>query len=318
VALILDVLGIGQRSGVLAESREQSRAGAEQKAQSGLEQQRLLLFRAGSFERLAVPLSLVSRLEEFPRDSIEHAGGSQVVQYRNRILPLVPLRALLESDAPGCDELPDPVQVIVFNDGERSVGVVVDQILDVAEEAVTVRQKSDRPGLLGSAVVGKRVTDFLDLNPIIHAGSDTWFQGGAEASAGKRILLAEASAFSRGLIRSGLDMAGHHVVEAANLDDALRELEQQPVDLVAAGLDLPPGGSSALLTAMRRRPEWQAIPLLALADSAEIAQSSTVRDAGFQDCQAKFDRDAMLASVSRLAAAVASADPQPVSVGEEK
>ncbi len=56
VALILDVLGIGQRSGVLAESREQARAAAEQKTQSGVEQQRLLLFRAGSFERLAVPL----------------------------------------------------------------------------------------------------------------------------------------------------------------------------------------------------------------------------------------------------------------------
>ena len=74
VALILDVLGIGQRSGVLAESREQTRAAAEQKTQAGIEQQRLLLFRAGSFERLAVPLSLVARLEEFPQSSIEHRG----------------------------------------------------------------------------------------------------------------------------------------------------------------------------------------------------------------------------------------------------
>ena len=122
VALILDVLGIGQRSGVLAESREQARASAEQKSQAGTEQQRLLLFRAGSFERLAVPLSLVARLEEFPRNSIEYAGGCQVVQYRNRILPLVPLRAVLESSAPDPDQMPDPVQVVVFNDGDRSVG----------------------------------------------------------------------------------------------------------------------------------------------------------------------------------------------------
>ena len=56
VALILDVLGIGQRSGVLSESREQTRAASEQKTQAGVEQQRLLLFRAGSFERIAVPL----------------------------------------------------------------------------------------------------------------------------------------------------------------------------------------------------------------------------------------------------------------------
>jgi len=317
VALILDVLGIGQRSGVLAETREQARASAEQQTPSGIEQQRLLLFRAGSFERLAIPLSLVARLEEFPRNSIEHAGGSQVVQYRNQILPLVLLRAVLGCGGPDQDETPDPVQVVVFNDGDRSVGVVVDQILDVAEEEVTVRRKSSRKGLLGSAVVGKRVTDFLDLNQVIHAATDSWFQR-AGGSSGKRILVAEASPFSRGLIRSGLDMAGYRVVEAGNLDEAVRGLEQQPVDVVVAALDLPPDGSSALLAAMRRRPEWEAIPILALADSAEQIQASTVRTAGFQDCQAKFDREAMLDSVARLASALASSERAPVCAGEKR
>ncbi|MGA2194788.1 MAG: hybrid sensor histidine kinase/response regulator [Bryobacteraceae bacterium] len=318
VALILDVLGIGQRSGVLAESRDQARAAAEQKTQSGIEQQRLLLFRAGSFERLAVPLSLVARLEEFPQSSIEHAGGGQVVQYRNRILPLVSLRAVLESGAPGQDQTADPVQVIVFNDGERSLGVVVDQILDVAEDAVTVRQKTSRQGLLGSAVVGKQVADFLDLNQVIHAAAADWFQGTGGSASGKRILVAESSAFSRGLIRSGLDMAGYRVLEAANLDEVIRGLEQQPVDLVVTALDLPPNGSAALLAAMRRRPEWQAIPVLALADSALQVQAGAGQAAGFQDCQPKFDREAMLESVARLASALASAETAPVTAGEER
>jgi two-component system, chemotaxis family, sensor kinase CheA len=148
VALILDVLGIGQRSGVLAESREQARAGRNRRP-IGDRAAAAALFRAGSFERLAVPLSLVARLEEFPQSSIERAGGCQVVQYRNRILPLIPLRDVLESGAPDQDQTADPVQVIVFNDGDRSVGVVVDQILDVAEEAVTVRQKSAAKVCLG-------------------------------------------------------------------------------------------------------------------------------------------------------------------------
>ena len=64
-------------------------------------------------------------------------------------------------------------------------------------------------------------------------------------------------------------MAGYKVVEAANLAEAIRNLEQQPVDLVVASLDLPPSGSSALLAALRGRAEWKAIPVLALADSAE-------------------------------------------------
>jgi two-component system, chemotaxis family, sensor kinase CheA len=318
VALILDVLGIGQRSGVLAESREQSRAVADQKTQSGVERQRLLLFRSGSFERLAVPLSLVARLEEFPRSSIEHAGGCQVVQYRNRILPLVPLRSVLEPGAPSHDQTAESVQVIVFNDGDRSLGVVVDQILDVAEDAVTVRQKTNRKGLLGSAVVGKLVADFLDLNQVIRAAAEDWFQSSNGSANGKRILLAEASAFSRGLIRSSLDMAGYRVLEAANLDEAIRGLEQQPADIVVAALDLPPNGSSALLAAMRRRPEWQGIPLLALADSAAQIEAPSVRTAGFQGCQTKFDQAAMLESLSQLASALASTETAPICVGEKR
>ena len=318
VALILDVLGIGQRSGVLAESREQTRAAAAQKTQSVAEQQRLLLFRAGSFERLAVPLSLVARLEEFRRSSIEHAGGCQVVQYRNRILPLVALRTLLEPGASDPDQTADPVQVIVFNDGDRSVGVVVDQILDVAEEAVTVRQKTGRKGLLGSAVVGKHVADFLDLNQVIRAAADDWFQGSAWSAGGKRVLLAEASAFSRGLIRSGLDMAGYRVVEAANLDEAVRGLEQHPVDIVITALDLPPNGSPDLLSALRCRKEWQGIPVLALADSAEQVRARAGQPEDFQDCQIKFDREAMLESVARLASRLASSAGAPVCAGEER
>ena len=315
VALILDVLGVGQRSGVLAEFREQAHGSSEQKAQAGIEQQRLLLFRAGSFERLAVPLSLVARLEEFPQSSIEHASGFQVVQYRNRILRLVSLQAVLEPNAP-CQDQPDPVQVIVFNDGDRSVGLVVDQILDVAEEAVTVRQQSGRKGILGSAVVGKRVTDFLDLNHVIHAATENWFEGMGGPANGKRILLVEASAFSRGLIRSGLDMAGYRVLEAANLDEAIRGLEQQPVDVVVTTMALPPNGTTALLAAMRRRPEWKRIPVLALAESIGQIQTPDFQSAGFQDCQSKFDKDAMLESLSRLASAIASAETAPLCAGE--
>ena len=208
--------------------------------------------------------------------------------------------------------------MIVFNDGDRSVGVVVDQILDVVEETVMVRQKSTRKGLLGSAVVGKRVTDLLDLNEVIHAANESWFQGAGGSGNGKSILVAEGSAFSRGLVRSGLDMAGYRVEEAANLDEAIRELEQQPADVVVAAMDLPPSGSAALLAAMRARPEWERIPLLGLVDSAGQRQLSDVRTAGFEDCQAKFDGNAILESVARLASAQASRETAPMCAGEEK
>jgi two-component system chemotaxis sensor kinase CheA len=314
VALILDVLGVGQLSGVLAELREPARLTAEQKAQSGAEVQRLLLFRAGSFDRLAIPLSLVARLEEFPQSSIEQAGGRRVVQYRNRILPLVPLASLLEPDAP--QQYADPVQAIVFDDSGRSVGIVVDQILDVVEDTVTVRCKTSRKGLLGSAVVGKHVADFLDLNYVIREAADGWSDTDSSASQGKRILLVEPSAFSRGLIRSGLNMEGYQVFEATGVNEAVSELERNPVDVVVTALDLPPDGSSALISAIRARPDSTAIPVLALADSAEQARTHAGEPA-FQDCRDRLDREGMLASLARLASAV-SANASTVTVAKEQ
>jgi two-component system chemotaxis sensor kinase CheA len=316
VALILDVLGIGQKSGVLSEFVEQARASGQQRAQVEITQQRLLLFRAGSFGRLAVPLSLVARLEEFPQSSIEHASGVPVVQYRDGILPLVSLQTVLEPNASDPSEPADPVQVVVFNDGNSSVGMVVDEILDVTEDAVTVRQQSDRNGLLGSAVVGKQVTDFLDLNAIIRATGRSWLESNSGYAGGQKVLLADASAFSRALVRNGLEMAAYVVLEAANLEEAITALEQQGVDVVLAALDLPPGGGSDLLRAMRLRKEWDKIPVVVLADSAEEVRTAAAREAGFEDCQPKFERVLVLESVAKLVSpAPAGFDAAPLLVG---
>src|SRR5208283_4410336 len=110
------------------ESREQSRAEKEHKEEALSDRQTFLLFRAGSFERVAVPLSMVARLEEFPQSKIEHAGGRRVVQYRGRILSLASLGTILEAGAADTASVQDPAQVIVFTDGDRSVGLLVDQI----------------------------------------------------------------------------------------------------------------------------------------------------------------------------------------------
>ncbi len=283
VALILDVQGIGQASGVLEETREQVRRGSEAADRAEHELHRLLLFRAGAYERIAIPLSIVARLEEFPRSSIERAGDAMVVQYRQRILPLVVLRNLLESGEADGISTADPAQVIVFDDGDQRLGIVVDQILDIAEQAITVRQRSTRKGFLGSAVVGTRVADFLDVDHVLQASAARWFQGTGASGKEKTVLLADRSPFARGLTRGTLEMSGYTVVEAGNLDQAMRELEQHPVDAVLVAEDLPPRGAGALADAMHSRPEWALIPVMDLAGwdkrrGAHAPQASETQD----------------------------------------
>ncbi len=275
VALILDVLGIGERSGVLSQSQEQVRGSAARTARADTEEQSLLLFRAGPFERLAVPLSLVARLEEFPAAQIERAGGAQVVQYRNRILPLVQLETLLCPRSDGEAQVADPAQVIVFRDGDRSLGVVVDQILDIAEDSITVRQRTGRNGLLGSAVVGKRVADFLDLDYVFAASAAAWSQGTA-GTQGKTVLVADASAFVRAMMRNRLEMAGYRVLEAGSVEDSIRRLERQPADTVLAGPALLEG-EQGLRAVLRQRTEWESLPVIAI---GEVESNKGGRDTG--------------------------------------
>lgn len=312
VALILDVMGIGQLSGVVQEAAEHALGGAGQKDEATSDRQSFLLFRAGSFDRLAVPLSLVARLEELPQSRIERAGGRAVAQYRGRILPIAPLGPILEPGSADSASRNDPAQVIVFSDRDRSVGIEVDEILDIAEETIAIRHEASRPGLLGSAVIGKKITDFLDLPSVISKIDEFWFSSQQGAPARRTtVLVAEGASFSRGLVRNYLEMAGHRVIEAATTEQALQELGKRKIDVLMAALDLPPEGGAGLLDCMRNNQELAGIPAIALAGQSEELEGPSPGRPRFEEYQMKFDREGMLRSILHLVTAVGTEPATP-------
>jgi two-component system chemotaxis sensor kinase CheA len=233
VALILDVMGLSQRAGL---STRDNNAGHNHADQIGdlSEKQTLLLFRAGSFDRLAVPLSLVARLEEFPKERVENAAGRHVVQYRSQILPLVPLSEQLDGSRPDW-ETAEKVQVVVFSEGEKSVGLVVDQIVDIVEDHVSVKRASTQHGLVGSAVVGQKVTDFVDLRAVLDSSGEHIFGDGRSGLSKMIVMVAGPSALERGLVRSYVEMADCRVIEASSIEEVLDRAHRQRMDAVIAG-----------------------------------------------------------------------------------
>jgi two-component system chemotaxis sensor kinase CheA len=175
VALILDVMGLAQYANVVAEVRDRAVAGKTKAAERVDERQTLLLFNAGQNARMAIPLSMVARLEEFPRSLVERSGNQDVVQYRGQILPLIQVANFLPN-AGGAPDLGDPVQVVVYSEAGRSVGLVVAKINDIVQETLTVKRGGGRDGILGSAVVQDRVTDFLDVSGVIRAADPTFYE----------------------------------------------------------------------------------------------------------------------------------------------
>jgi two-component system chemotaxis sensor kinase CheA len=63
----------------------------------------------------------------------------------------------------------DPLQVVVYSENGCSVGLVVEQILDIVDEVVTGTQRVSQPGILAAAVIQGKVTDLLDAHGVIEA-----------------------------------------------------------------------------------------------------------------------------------------------------
>ena len=130
-------------------------------------------------DRFAVPLGLVSRLEEFNRNEVESAGAQEVVQYRGEIMPLIRLSNMLPTPPTAGygydDEETEKLQVVVYSHHARSVGLVVDRIIDIVEDSLEVQRESHHTGVLSSVVIQDRVTDLVDIEGVVRAFDPTFF-----------------------------------------------------------------------------------------------------------------------------------------------
>jgi two-component system, chemotaxis family, sensor kinase CheA len=179
VALIIDVIGLAQHAGAIGEAKDQAKGGAGLRAESSLElrrgdeRQALLVFAVGEDSVMALPLSMVARLEEFSPNRLENVRGRRVVQYRGEILSLIDL----SETGGGMDN--GSVHVIVYSEGDRSVGFVVSRIIDVVEDVVHIDTSTAQSGILGAAVIGGKVTSMLDVQGVIRSHDPSFFEGRA-------------------------------------------------------------------------------------------------------------------------------------------
>jgi two-component system chemotaxis sensor kinase CheA len=172
VALILDVGGLARASGVVS-TAERVAARNQAAAQAEMAQRQSLLVVAAGGGRVAIPLSVVARLEDFTNQTVQQVGSRTVVFYRGEIMPVVPLASLVGNG--GYGEPPTKLRAIIFSEGGRSIGLTVDEIIDIVEETVVLNEDYARPGVLGSTMLRGQVTELLDLAALIQ-GYDPRFQ----------------------------------------------------------------------------------------------------------------------------------------------
>jgi two-component system chemotaxis sensor kinase CheA len=130
----------------------------------------LLVFRAGSMQPKAVPLGLITWLEEVDAQTIELSNGRHMVQYRGQLMPLITMNESIGVKAEGAQTL------LVFSDGVRWMALVVDQIIDIVEDRLDIQVAGDAPGMLGSAIIKGQATEIIDVGHFLPLAFEDWFR----------------------------------------------------------------------------------------------------------------------------------------------
>ncbi|RVT97432.1 response regulator [Rhodovarius crocodyli] len=301
VIMILDPNGIARGTGLGVETNGEAAATltAATRSAESRDHTAVLLFRAGEGAPKAVPLGLIARLEDLPAERIEQAGDSLVVQYRGSLMPLIPLSGYgAVMPAPGSKQA-----VLVFGDGAHSMGLMVDEILDVMETQLVIDGAGARQGFLGSSVIADKVTEVLDCAYWLHQGGADWFSATAKAkevTRKPRVLLVEDSSFFRNLVVPALSAAGYAITGLPNPREALRLREAgEMFDIILSDINMPEMDGLQFVRAIRDGGPWQELPVIALSAQAEPDDVEAGREAGFTDYVAKYDRDALIGALTQ-------------------
>jgi two-component system chemotaxis sensor kinase CheA len=269
VVMILDLNAVvGAVSGPGAAKAE---VADEEGQQQPTESTTLLLFRAGSQAPRAVPLALVTRLEQIAPGTVEVSGGRTVIQYRDQLMPVVDI-----AGAPIDASESRPRPVLVFTDVGRNMGLAVDEIIDIAEAGVRLDLKSDGPASLGSAIIRGRTTEFLDVAHFVRQVFGGWFLdeekepfGGDSAGESRRVLLVDDSAFFRNLLTPVLENNGYRVTAAAGPEQALRMRDGGELfDIIVSDIEVPGMDGFGFAAAAGRAAGSGSVDLIPVASSA--------------------------------------------------
>lgn len=313
VIMILDPGGIAKVTGENKMSEDAEKTAAENMILNSETKTSLLLFTAGISAPKAVPLSLISRLENIELADIERTDGQMLVQYRGTLMPLIPFNDAVHIGTEGQKPL------LVFADRGKSVGIIVDSIVDIREEVINVQVSNNKPGLVGSAIISGKATEIIEVMHYLNSVHGDWFKDHGDepfmdqkkseddAKSGKssrrKILLVDDSPFFRNMLCPVLTVAGYDVVAVESPIKALELSERgDKFDIIISDIEMPEMNGFDFATRVKASKEWQHIPMVAMTSHATPEDIDHGYKSGFDRYIAKFDRETLLDTITRTLA----------------
>ena len=292
VVLIVDPNGVARLVGAAAsENTENEPREAAAEVHRG-ERTTMLVFRAGAGNLQALPLSLVTRLEEIEAGEFQRSGSRTLLHYRDRLVPVTPV-----ADTRLRSEGIQPL--VIVSNGDLTVALAVEAIVDIVEDTFELEMAAaGERGIIGSAMIRGRATDILDLAHYLPLNEPGWFAAGRSAEPSGRILLVEPSDFLRDMLTPVLKASGRIIATLADFSAASLAAAGEPIMSALLDLDRDSDAAFAFATALRERAKGERLRILGLTTCATPDLHMRAAQAGFDDILAKFDRRALLSELN--------------------
>ena len=295
VVLIVDPNGVARLVGAaISEDVEQEPREAAAQVHRG-ERTTMLVFRAGTGTLQALPLSLVTRLEEIEAGEFQRSGSRTLLHYRGRLVPVTPV-----ADTQLRDKGIQPL--VIVSNGDLTVALAVEAIVDIVEDTFELEMAAaEERGIIGSAMIRGRATDVLDLAHYLPLNEPGWFAAGRSAELPGRILLVEPSDFLRDMLGPVLKASGRTIATLSDFSEA-GLAGGEPIMTAMLDLDRDSDAAFAFAAILRERATGERLRILGLTTCATPDLHMRAVQAGFDDVVAKFDRRALLSELNTAGA----------------
>jgi two-component system chemotaxis sensor kinase CheA len=287
VIMIVDPTGIAAHVGEIDQTADERAATADTGTDTAGAAVSMLMFEAGGREPKAVPLSLVTRIEDTPVERLERANGRAVMQYRGELVPVIHAAGDFAFAAEGSQP------ILMFSQGARTMGLAVDRILDIVHDRLDIELVAHTPGILGAAVIKGRATEVVDVGHFLQQGHDDWFEAATrERAPPRRVLLVETNPFFRNLLAPLLQAAGYQVTAVESTEAAWRlHARGENFDAILADTEGDPAAAETFASRLSEDTRWSGAACLALTGGTLPTPGS------FADAVRKSDRHGLLAAL---------------------
>jgi len=289
VVLILDSGGIAETLG-LERTASYRDARADIVSATRQSRTRVVLLRAGAGACKALPLSLITRIESVDTATVEQTGAGYVLRHRGHLMPLLPA-----ADGVAPTHANQPVLVIGY--GGETMGLLVDEIIDIVEDPLEIQIAQGAPGVIGTAEFGGVVAELLDLTHFIRIARPDSASRGVNRKF--KVLLVDDRQFFRDMLTPVLSAAGYHVTTLAAATEALTMIDKgAQFDAVVTDIDMPDVDGYSFARNLRAMSSCAGLPIVALVAQSNDKTVAAARAAGINAIAGKFDRRALLETLA--------------------